>query len=230
MTGWGGRTRGAGVLDPRQAGLGEFPSGEILIYGFYANDGDTSLSYRRELTATASLGFGGGARGEAIGTHIKVNEFNGSLHIVDDSTVTPNDTCIFPHLHVIKKALNTVTGCYVDESTEIELNYDTPLPGKGLMAHYSTSTSIEITSCNIWAGTGGVVNGNVENCQFWMTELSRGDGLHKWVRPSYGSALVLTTADGESGYNFYWYFAISVLPSAAGFTNTNKVKFEVNYS
>lgn len=227
MPGWGGRTRGAGERDPRHAGLG---TDGFFVYGFHTSTGDTSSAYRRELTATASLGFGGGIRASAVPTYIKVSEFNSSLHIVDDSTITPNDTCPLPHLHIIRKALNTVDGCYIDGSSIVTLNYDTPLPGKGLMAYYETGISTEITSCNIWAGTGGDVNGNVDGCQFWMTELSRGDGSHEWVRPAYGSALALETADGASGYNFYWYFAVSVLPTAVGFTNTNKIKLEVNYS
>ena len=199
---------------------------EWSFYGFHTSGSSTASGWRKELSTV--LAFGGGVRGAAIGTRCRVGTYCGSLHMVDDSTVTPNDTCPSPHLHVVRKAVDTVDGCYVDDSQMITLDVGTPAPGKGFMAHLSYTTEINVTDCTIWVGTGTGATGNQEGCQFWMTELNYNTPPFQWVVPSYGDALTLSSSNGI-GYNHFYYFAVSGVPTAAGFHNANKFKIEAYY-
>ena len=207
------------------------------IYGIHSSDAaSTAASWRHTLLADSALAFGGGTRASAILTAIQKDDYNTSVHIANSATQgSAYDTCPSPHLHVLTKCVNTVTGCYADtvpQATYITIADGSPAPAKGIMFRFTYDSAIEITNAEIWAGTGAQVDVfNHENCQIWMVELNTSVGL-TWVRPYYGSTLALTEKSGKqpnSNTQHDWYVGMSLKASAVGYEADNKFKITCTY-
>lgn len=204
------------------------------ITGFHGSSNTDTSSSRRELTDTAALAFGGGGRSSSLLTAIQKDYPNFSLHIADAATETPGDTCPSPHLHVLSYALDTAGYCYNDGVyQEIDHAASTPNPCKGLEFRFDfPDTEVEITQCDIWAGNGAAVTNMTQSCAAYFVELADGDGnamgADVWSKAFYGSALSLHPW-ATAAYSRTWYCGISIVASAVGFTNTNKMKIEATY-
>jgi hypothetical protein len=219
------------------------------VYGHTGNA--TSSGNTHTLLTNSALAFGGGHRWDAILTAIQVDNANTSLHIGGTTGSDSPDCCPSPHLHVLSKPINTVTGAYVDTTPGASgasgwisddtgvggyvtpIDVDSPAAYHGIRFHFNYDNAVEITNAEIWAGTGADVTVvNHDNCQVWMCELYTSKSANSWERPYYGSTIALTeksSKEANSAHNHNWHIGMSIIASAVGFEADNKFKITCTY-